>query len=404
LLKSRSLWQNIRTFSESKTIPPDFIDPKKLSDVIDNAVTEDDKFSTGDQVAWPSKTHHSPDEAQELLSRPKRQKRSKKTIPVLDEDHSDCSIILFPGQGCQYVGMGQKALDKAPSTKLLFDQASSILGYDLLKLCLNGPKEVLDKTEHCQIAVVVASLAAVEVLWEMDEDAVKNCVATAGFSVGEITSLIFSGALTFEDGVKLVNIRQIAMQQASDIAPSGMMTIFFPASAEVELACDAARKWVKEKNNIYNPVCNVANHLYAGGKVLAGHVECLDFIEANKNDFRIRKCKRLPVSGAFHTKIMDPATGPFEEFLNSLDLSDPRIPVYSNFDHQIYRDVRSIKRYLPKQLTHQVKWEGVVNHLFKYKTNEQWPRLIECGPGNSLTAINKQISGKIAKKSSTVPA
>ena len=135
-----------------------------------------------------------------------------------------------------------------------------------------------------------------------------------------------------------------------------------------------SRKWVKEKNNIYNPVCNVANHLYAGGKVLAGHVECLDFIEANKNDFRIRKCKRLPVSGAFHTKIMDPAKGPFEEFLNSLDLSDPRIPVYSNFDHQIYRDVRSIKRYLPKQLTNQVKWEGVVNHLVKYKTNEQWPR------------------------------
>ena len=99
----------------------------------------------------------------------------------------------------------------------MFDEASSILGYDLLKLCLNGPKELLDRTEHCQVAVVVSSLAAVEALWEIDENAVKNCVATAGFSVGEITSLIFSGALTFEDGIKLVNIRQIAMQQASDL-------------------------------------------------------------------------------------------------------------------------------------------------------------------------------------------
>ena len=137
---------------------------------------------------------------------------------------------------------------------------------------------------------------------------------------------------------------------------------------------------------------------------MAGHTECLDFIEANKNDFGIRKCKRLPVSGAYHTKIMDPAQGPFQDFLDSLDLSIPRIPVYSNFETQVYRNTDSIRKFLPRQMTNQVRWEGVMNNLVKYKTDDQWPRLIECGPGNSLTAINKQISGKIAKKSSIVPA
>ena len=104
---------------------------------------------------------------------------------MLNRDDSSKTILLFPGQGCQYVGMGQKLITEIPSTKDLFDRASAILEYDLLNLCLNGPKETLDQTEFCQPAVVVTSLAAVEALWETDETAVKNCVATAGFSVGK---------------------------------------------------------------------------------------------------------------------------------------------------------------------------------------------------------------------------
>ena len=183
-----------------------------------------------------------------------------------------------------------------------------------------------------------------------------------------------------------------------------MMTIFFPTSANVGLACEAARKWVKEKYNIYDPVCHVANHLYTGAKVLAGHNEALDFIEANKKDFGIRKCKRLPVSGAFHTQMMYPAVDSFQEFLNSLTVSDPRIPVYSNFESAIYKDARTVAKILPRQLVNNVRWEAVINNLMKYKSEDQWPRMIECGPGNSLTAITKQISGKFAKRSSIVPA
>ena len=96
------------------------------------------------------------------MSRPKKRvKKQTFPAPILDQDDSEKTIILFPGQGCQYVGMGQKTIDKAPATKLLYNEASSILGYDLLKLCLNGPKDLLDRTEHCQIAIVIASLGII---------------------------------------------------------------------------------------------------------------------------------------------------------------------------------------------------------------------------------------------------
>lgn len=114
-------------------------------------------------------------------------------------DPKDTSIIVFPGQGVQHVGMCKELL-KYPLVKDLFDVASSILGYDLLKICLEGPREMLDQTKYCQPAVVVSSLAAVEWLKEERPSAIEGCVATAGFSVGEITSLIFAGAITFESG------------------------------------------------------------------------------------------------------------------------------------------------------------------------------------------------------------
>lgn len=115
------------------------------------------------------------------------------------KDPRDSSVILFPGQGSQYVGMGKDLL-KYPMAKDLYELASYILGYDLLKLCLNGPKEKLDQTRYCQPAVLVTSLAAVERLKEERPDAIDNCIATAGFSLGELTALIFAGAIGFEKG------------------------------------------------------------------------------------------------------------------------------------------------------------------------------------------------------------
>lgn len=254
------------------------------------------------------------------------------------------------------------------------------------------------------MAIFVSSLAAVEALWETDENAVKNCVATAGFSIGELTALVFSGMLSFDDGIRLVHARGKAMQEASELTPSGMMTVLYPGrDANLGLACEAAKKWIKEKHEIPFPVCNIANHLYAGAKVIAGHSEALNFIEANKKDFRIRKCIRLPVSGAFHTDLMIPAQGLFEEIMKNVNFTDPRIPVLSNFHSRPY-DARNAKKLLSKQMINSVKWEQLINNLFKYKEKEFYPRIIECGPGNSLSAMMKNINGKMAKNASYVPA
>ena len=129
------------------------------------------------------------------------------------------------------------------------------------------------ETRFCQPAVVVTSLAAVEWLYNENPSAAEDCVALAGFSVGEITALIFSGAITFDDGIHLVKIRGEAMQYCSEAVPSGMMSVFFGASANLGLATEVARKWIREKQGVENPVCNVANFLYSGAKVIAGHKE-----------------------------------------------------------------------------------------------------------------------------------
>ena len=210
--------------------------------------------------------------------------------------------------------------------------------------------------------------------------------------------------MSFEEGLRLTQIRGKAMQTASDLQPSGMMTIFYGKSANIALACQAARKWVEETNNIQYPVCQVANHLYNGGKVLAGHIEALEFIESNKKDFGIRKTKWLPVSGAFHTDLMAPAKDIFEEALNHCSINDPRIPVYSNYKAGLYRQSKHVKLMLPKQITGQVKWESLINNIMKYSKEEDYPRIIECGPGSSLTSMLKNISGKISKRASVVQA
>ena len=177
------------------------------------------------------------------------------------------------------------------------------------------------------------------------------------------------------------------------------MTIFHQSGAKVGLACDAAKKWIKAQHQIQNPVCQISNLLYAGCKVIGGHNEALDFIENNKKDFGIRKTKRIPVSGAFHTPLMNPAVEVFTEALKTCSIASPRIPVYSNVDGQVYLTSKDVLKILPKQICSPVKWETAINHLTKYAKEEQWPKIIECGPGSSLTSMTKKISGKLHKKS-----
>ena len=331
---------------------------------------------------------------------------SKSIVVPSEVDDGDKSILLFPGQGAQFVGMAKKLLesDEGLAIKGMFTRASNILDVDLLDICLNGPKKTLDKTLHCQPAVVVTSLAAVERLYKEKPEAIEKCIATAGFSVGEITALIFSGALSFDDGIRLVKVRAEAMQFCSDGAKSGMMTLFCGGKKKSKpaLACDAAREWVADKFG-FDPICQLATDLYTGVKVVSAHNECLDFIEENAADFGIRRTKRLPVSGAFHTPLMRPAVRVLQETLDTMDVNKPRIPVYSNVDRRIFRNDTLIRRLLPKQIVKSVRWEQSMHQMVAYKHEEFMPQIYECGPGKGLSAILYKINGKAGRRCTAVP-
>lgn len=198
--------------------------------------------------------------------------------------------------------------------------------YDLLKLCLEGPKQKLDQTQYCQPAVLVSSLAALERLKEERPNAIDNCVATAGFSLGEITALIFAGAIPFDKGVRLVQVRAEAMQIASEQTPSGMATVLFGPDTNLNEACSKAVDWCISKG-IENPECRVANYLYPHCKVIAGNIEALRYLETNAKHLKLRRIKPIPVSGAFHTELMASAVEPFTKALKKITISDPIISV-----------------------------------------------------------------------------
>ena len=311
-----------KIYSKEKNFEPDFskISRQTTNLLLENAVSTDDD----------------PPDSLGPVRKDKKERRVKSNKGNSDEpvvDLSDKSVLLFPGQGAQFVGMGAKLLD-TPSVRELYSEASQILNYDLLKLCLEGPRSVLDETQYCQAATVVTSLAAVELLYQRSPEAVENCIAVAGFSVGEVTAAIFTGALSLGEGINLVKVRGEAMQAASELEPSGMMTVFVGADNTLGFGCQVAAEWVKRHHDIERPVCQVANHLYCGAKVIGGHTEALKFLEQNKSDFKIRRTARLPVSGAFHTPLMEPALEAFSLALKNTKVHNPRVPIYSNYDNK----------------------------------------------------------------------
>ncbi|KAJ8911979.1 hypothetical protein NQ315_003258 [Exocentrus adspersus] len=277
-------------------------------------------------------------------------------------DPHDASVILFPGQGAQYVGMANSLL-KFPMAEELFELSNYILGYDLLKLCREGPKEELNKTKYCQPAVMVCSLAAIEKLKEERPNAVANCVATAGFSLGEITALVFAGALEFEAALKLVDVRATAMQLASDMYEGGMVIVMYRPDSKLGQACFKAKQWATDKGDVY-PECKIANYLYPHCKVVSGSKSALEFLEKNYKDFNLKKIKRIPVSGAFHSELMAPAIEPFKETLNKMQVFDPVISVYSCVDGKSYKNAAHIRKQLPKQVRQLQNYRNLKNTVF----------------------------------------
>ena len=328
-----------------------------------------------------------------------RQSQARRSLrPAVDPRAT--SVLLFPGQGAQRVGMAEKLLP-FPNVSDMFSEASDILGYDLLDLCLRGPAEKLDRTEHAQPALLVTSLAAVEKLRDERSRAVESCMAAAGFSVGELAALAFSGALTFSAAVRLARIRGQAMQLASEMSPSGMMTVICRPDARVGFACSLARRWCEEQG-AESAECRVASFLFPQCKVIAGSVEALDFIADRASEFGFRRCTRLRVSGAFHTPLMSPAVEPLRAALANTRISAPRVPVYSNVDGRRYRSAEQVRKQLVQQLTRPVKWEQTMHVLYERSADVPFPNTYECGPGDTLKTILGKVNAKAADSCESV--
>lgn len=286
--------------------------------------------------------------------------------------------FLFPGQGAQTVGMGRRLYESVPAARALYDRAREVLGYDLAKLCFEGPAEELDSTVVSQPAIFVTSLAALESLRADAPDVVLSCEAAAGLSLGEYTALVFAGVLSFEDGLWLVHKRGEAMQDASDATPGGMVSILGLERSEVDRLCREARG---------DEVLQIANLLCPGNIVVSGTTSACERAAELAAAFGAMKAIPLAVAGAFHTGIMKPADARLAEALTKISLHPPRIPVVSNVDARTHDDPEEIRQLLIRQVVEPVLWEDSMRYLIA----SGFDGFYEVGPGKVLRGLMRRI-------------
>jgi [acyl-carrier-protein] S-malonyltransferase len=300
----------------------------------------------------------------------------------MSTDETAKVAFLFPGQGAQSVGMGATVCSQVPAARALFDRAAPVLGYDLYKLCTEGPATRLDATEHSQPALFVASLAALEQLKRDSPDVVENCSATAGLSLGEYTALVFAGVMSFEDGLAVVQERGRAMQAASDACESGMVSVLGLDRDKLEKVCDECRS---------GEVLAIANLLCPGNIVVSGHKDACRKVMDAAVAAGAMKTIPLAVAGAFHTKLMEPAVERLRKVLSGVKLQKPRIPVISNVDARPHDDPDEIRELLVQQVCSPVRWEDSQRYLLDTAEITQF---YEIGPGRVLAGLLKRIARK----------
>ncbi|MFO0975321.1 MAG: ACP S-malonyltransferase [Planctomycetaceae bacterium] len=288
--------------------------------------------------------------------------------------------LFFPGQGAQHVGMGRKIAEQYPKARELYDRAAQILGFDLAKLCFEGPASELDSTVISQPALFVTSLAALEKLRADNPEVALACEMAAGLSLGEYTALVFSGAMSFEDGLRVVKRRGEAMQAAADATPSGMVSILLLDRPQVEKICEEASA---------HGSIQIANFLCPGNLVVSGENAACE----RAAELAVAAGGRaipLAVAGAFHTNIMRPADEALAEALAEVEIRSPEIPVVSNVDAQTHTDPEEIRDLLIRQVLSPVRWEDSINLMLQEGCDDFY----EVGPGKVLKGLLKRISRK----------
>ncbi|KAJ0182853.1 hypothetical protein K1T71_002222 [Dendrolimus kikuchii] len=310
--------------------------------------------------------------------------------PPEQVDPRETTVLLFPGQGAQHVGMG-KCLLEIPAAKELYDLASEVVGWDVRRVCLSGPPEELQR--RCQTAVMVTSLAALERVREERPAALERARAAAGFSLGEITALVWADALALEPALRLVELRAAAMEAAARARPSAMLTVWLAPDATLPHALLRAREHAT-RAGVTEPVCQVANYLYPGCKVVAGDEEAMRYLERHGGEFGVRRTARVRVAGAFHTPLMVGAERALREALPAVEVRAPRVAVYECAEGRAYRDARGVRRGLARHVTRPVRWEQTLHALFARPPGTAFPLTLALGPGGALRASLRQVNAR----------
>eukprot|EP00923_Selenidium_pygospionis_P039421 GHVN01068547.1.p2 GENE.GHVN01068547.1~~GHVN01068547.1.p2 ORF type:complete len:359 (+),score=37.67 GHVN01068547.1:2889-3965(+) len=291
------------------------------------------------------------------------------------------TVLLFPGQGAQVVGMGKEKYDESDVYREHYSRASEILGYDLARLSFEGPKEQLDKTSNCQPAIFVNSVAALRA-HEKVIPQLQEATLALGLSLGEYSALCAAGAISFEDGVRLTQARGAAMQSAAETSDSGMLAILGLDSATVGVI---ARKAAEETGESLE----IANYLCPGNYVLSGGSKaCLHAAQIAKPEFKARLATKLAVAGAFHTAYMAPAVDQLREALFKANIATPKFPVVSNVDAAPHTDPAEIQELLLRQLTSPVLFENSLRLVM----NTSFENGYEIGPGNVIGGLIKRLN------------
>lgn len=285
---------------------------------------------------------------------------------------------VFPGQGAQFAGMGKDLYESNTRAKLFFDKADEVLGYKITDVMFSGTDEDLRQTKVTQPAVFLHSVISALCMDGFNPDMV------AGHSLGEFSALVAAGALTFEDGLRLVYARAMAMQKACEAAPSTMAAIIALPDDVIEKVCEE----VSTKGNVVVP----ANYNSPGQVVISGNVEAVQEACRRLKEAGAKRALPLSVGGAFHSPLMEPARIELAKAIEKAPVSKPTCPIYQNVDALPHTDPAEIKDNLLKQLTAPVRWTQSVRNMISDGAAE----FVECGPGQVLTGLIGRIQKSMA--------